>query len=97
MQCRGNFVFKTFTHRQAGTFKNAEGEELSYPATYLLKVDEIGEDGSINERTFKVPEDKTVLINELSGLEAYQKIILDFKVTIYTTRISLEVVDVGLA
>lgn len=96
MKCQGNFVFKSVNYRPSGTFKDDNGNDLKYPAAYILKVDELLENGEINERKFKIDENKTTLINELKDLDAYQKIILHFKVTIYTSRISLEIVDVDL-
>lgn len=94
MKCQGNFVFKTLTHRQGGTFKNADGNDITYPSAYILKVDENLENGEINEHKFKIEENNTMLLNILKGLEAYQKIIIEFEVTLYTSRISLEVVNV---
>lgn len=95
MKCKGQFVFKSLTHRAGGTFKNENGDDVNYPSAYILKVDEI-EDGEINERKFKIPEDKTVFINDLRLLEAYQKIVLEFKLTIFASRISLEPIDVEI-
>lgn len=96
MKSKGSFVFKSFTHRDGGTFKNADGQEIAYKGSYVLKVDEIMDDGEINERKFKVKEDNTVLINDLKTLEAYQKIYLEFNVILYTSSVSLEVCDVDV-
>lgn len=95
MKCKGNFVFKSITHKQGGTFKNANGEDISYKPSYVLKVDELGNGNEINERKFKIAEDKTVLINTLKPLEVYTKITLEFNITIYTNSISLELIDVS--
>ena len=54
MKCQGNFVFKTLTHRSGGTFKNADGTDVTYPSAYILKVDENLENGEINEHKFKI-------------------------------------------
>ncbi len=91
MKCNGNFVFKSFTHKDAGVFKNDKGEEIKYPSSYILKVDELMENGEINERKFKVSEKQVNLINDLKSLEAYQRIVLNFNVTIYITKIVIEV------
>lgn len=96
MQCRGNFVFKTLTHRNAGTFTNDKGEELKYSEAYILKVDEESETGDINERKFKIAPDKLVLVNTLKDVKAYQTIELIFNVVIYTSRVSIEVADVNV-
>lgn len=95
MKCKGQFVFKSLTHRAGGTFKNENGDDVNYQPAYILKVDEV-EGDEINERKFKIPEDKIVLINDLKTLEAYQKIILDFQLTIFTSRISLEPIGVDV-
>ena len=94
MKCQGEFVFKTFTHRPSGKFTTPEGEEREYKSAYVLKVDEIGEDNSINERKFKIPEDNTILVNTLKEIQAYQKINLIFNVRIYTSGATIEVADV---
>lgn len=96
MKCKGIFVFKSLTHRPAGTFKNDNDEDVNYPSAYILKVDELGDNGEINERKFKIAEDKTQLINDLKSLDAYERFALDFKVTIYTSRISLEPVSIDI-
>lgn len=95
MKCRGLFVFKTITFKKSGIFTNEEGKEIAYKSSYILKVDELGENGEINERKFKIPEDKITLINDLKSLETYTKIYLDFNVTLYTSTVSLEVIDVS--
>lgn len=95
MKCKGLFVFKTFTHRPAGKF-TVDGEEREYKAAYVLKVDEIGEDGSINERKFKVAEDKVLLINTLKEMKAYDRINIIFDVRIYASGATIEVADVEI-
>ena len=94
MKCQGNFVFKTLTHRQGGTFKNSEGNEVNYPSAYILKVDETLSNGEINEHKFKIDEKNTLLVNVLKDYKAYQELVLEFEVTLYTTRIGFEVVNV---
>lgn len=94
MKCQGNFVFKTLTHRQGGTFKNSEGNEVNYPSAYILKVDETLSNGEINEHKFKIDEKNTLLVNVLKDYKAYQELVLEFEVTLYTNRIGFEVVNV---
>lgn len=93
MKCKGEFVFKTLSHRDGGTFKDANGNDVSYSPAYVLKVDEVS-NNSINERRFKVDEKNTYLINLLKDLDAYTKIIIEFEVSIYNTRVSLNVANV---
>lgn len=94
MKCQGNFVFKTLTHREGGIFKNTDGNEVKYPSAYILKVDENLSNGEINEHKFKIAENNTMLLNILKDLQAYQKIVIEFDVTLFTNRIGLEVVNV---
>lgn len=94
MKCQGNFIFKTLTHRNAGVFKDSEGAEINYPSAYILKVDEIMNNGDINERKFKIDDKKNSIINILKGLKPYQEIVIDFEITLYTSRVTLEVVEV---
>lgn len=90
MKCRGNFVFKSLNYRDGGSFKNSDGVDVPYKPAYVLKVDEVSENGEINERKFKVAEDKKDLLSTLQEFSAYQKIELEFEVIIYATRVSLE-------
>lgn len=94
MKCQGNFVFKTLTHRDGGTFKNTDGNEVNYPSAYILKVDENLSNGEINEHKFKIDEKNSILVNAFKEFDAYQKIVLEFEVTLYTNRIGFEVVNV---
>lgn len=94
MKCQGNFVFKTLTHRSGGTFKNADGTDVTYPSAYILKVDENLENGEINEHKFKIAENNTMLLNVLKGFKPYEQLVLQFEVTLYTNRIGFEVVNV---
>lgn len=95
MKCNGNFIFKTLTHRDAGTFKNSEGVDVPYPSAFILKVDEIGDNGDINERKFKIDDKKISLVNKLKSLQAYQKMIIHFEITLFSSRIALEVIDIS--
>lgn len=96
MKCSGIFVFKSLSHKAGGEFKNEKGDVIKYDSSYSLKVDELMPNGDINERKFKVSEKQVQLINDLKGLEPYQKIELNFNLTIYTSRISLEVDSVNV-
>ena len=96
MECQGEFVFKTFMFRPAGKLIDENGNEVTYSGAYKLKVDQLGEDGSINERTFNIKEDSAVLINTLKQFKAYDKIILLFNVVLYNTRVSLILKDATL-
>lgn len=94
MKCQGNFIFKTLTHRNAGVFKDSEGNEINYPSAYILKVDELMSNGDINERKFKIDDKETAIINGLKTLKAYQEIVINFEVTLYSSRVTLDIVDI---
>jgi len=94
MKCQGSFIFKTLTHRNAGVFKDSEGNEINYPSAYILKVDELMSNGDINERKFKIDDKETAIINGLKTLKAYQEIVINFEVTLYTSRVTLDIVDI---
>lgn len=96
MKCKGNFVFKNLTHRQGGTFKDSNGNEINYPSAYILKVDELKDNGDADERKFKVSENQVTLINDLETLEQYQKIELEFDLTLYSNKMALVVSDVSI-
>ena len=94
MKCQGNFIFKTLTHRNAGVFKDSEGNEINYPSAYILKVDELMSNGDINERKFKIDDKENAIINGLKTLKAYQEIVINFEVTLYASRVTLDIVDI---
>ena len=89
MECKGLFVFKSLILRPAGTFKDAEGKDIEYPASYILKVDQIEENDDVNERKFKVNTKDKELINKLSQFKIYDNIVLIFKITLYTSKMSM--------
>lgn len=88
MNCRGSFVFRDFRKVDAGKFVNASGETIEYAERYNLKVDEITNKG-IQERIFKVATDNTNVLNSVKNLQPYDKVIIDFDVQVYNTRVSL--------
>ena len=95
MECKGLFVFKSLILRPAGTFKDAEGKDIEYPASYILKVDQIEENDDVNERKFKVNTKDKELINKLSQFKIYDNIVLIFKITLYTSKMSMSLIDVS--
>ena len=85
MKCRGKFKFKEIVKKDAGSFTNAQGQEIKYDESYVLKVDEKTEKG-IQERTFKLPKD-SLLVPELQKVAEYTDIVLDFEVVFYNNSI----------
>lgn len=97
MKCQGKFIFKTLTHRKSGVFTNDKGEEFKYSSAYILKVDELGENGDINERKFKISEKSTDLIQFCKELEPYQQIILSFNIVLFNGQVLLSVENISIA
>ncbi len=87
MKCVGNFKFKGLMKREGGSFTDANGKVINYKESYSLKVDEQTENG-IFERQFKIAIDSP-LVAELSALELYDDITIDFDIKIYGNRITV--------
>ena len=87
MKCRGKFKFKEIVKKDAGSFKNAQGQVINYEESYALKVDEKTERG-IQERIFKIPKDSP-LVPELQKYEEYSDIVLDFDIVFYSNSIRI--------
>lgn len=93
MQGLGKYIYKSCTKREAGSFKNENGEEIKYKEGYNLIVDEKQKDGAIRERKFFIDMENTNLINKLVNLEAYTPIMLNFDVRMYGTRTTIVPLD----
>lgn len=78
MKSQGKFKYKCLEKKDAGTFVNDKGQKIDYPAKYILKVDEIGQDG-IEARGFKVAIDSTI-VPKLVNIEPYSDVIIDFDI-----------------
>lgn len=85
MKCVSEFIFKSLEQRPAGKFINDRGENVDYPQSFVMKVDEATEKG-INEHKFKFPIENTELANKLFKLQAYTKIMLEFEVVLYGSQ-----------
>lgn len=94
MRAKGNFVFKGLDKRKAGEFTNDKGQVVKYDESTILKVDEITEDGEINERKLKIDANNTFLIDKLKKLKPYDNIILECDVLLYAN--SAKVVPVAI-
>ena len=57
-------------------------------------ADELMSNGDINERKFKIDDKETAIINGLKTLKAYQEIVINFEVTLYASRVTLDIVDI---
>jgi hypothetical protein len=73
MQAKGKFIFKSLERKDGGKFTNERGQEISYDASYQLKVDE-NKDGVINERKLKISQKNDLLIQKLMKKNPYDQI-----------------------
>ncbi len=92
MKCVGEFVFKSVEKREGGSFTNDKGEAVNYDMAYVLKVDELTQNG-IFERKLKIDKDNKVLLNKLEKLEAYSKIKIICDVVLYGSNAKVIPVD----
>lgn len=88
MNCKGNFIFRGIEKKDAGSFTDQLGNNVTYNSSYHVKVDEIV-DGKINERKFKFPVDNTKLANDFSNIQPYTPIEISFDLNIFATKIAL--------
>lgn len=91
MKCVGEFVFKSLTEREGGSFNDDTGKEISYGTVYILKVDEISGDEQINERKFKIAKEDISKFRNVFGIKPYTKVMITFDVVFYRTRCGLTV------
>ena len=92
MKCKYNVIFKGVEERQGGVFKNAQGQDIKYDSSYVVKFDE-NVDGVINERKVKFPSSNLALYSKFKSLEPYAKIEICFDVTIQNSGCKLTVAD----
>lgn len=94
MKCQGEFKYRGITGKPGGEFVNNKGVKVSYDASYEIKVDEFTESGMF-ERRFKTPVDSPI-VRQLSQIDLYQDVIIDFDVKIYGSNIKLIPTSVNL-
>lgn len=82
MRAKGEFVYKGLDKRAGGEFLNSNGQPVKYPDAYILKVDEVTEEG-INERKLKVDVNNTFLVDKLKALKPYDKVTLECDILLY--------------
>lgn len=91
MKAKGLFMFKSVETREKGSFTNKQtGEVIEFDSCYILVADEITLEGKMKERRFKISKEDTKLINELSLLEPYTKIEIEFDVILYSSNAKIE-------
>ena len=93
MKCDGVVIFKAIDKRQGGTFKNAQGQEIDYDASYVIKFDELSGNG-INERKLKFPASNKSLYEKFENFEPYTKVHITCDVVISNNACKLVPIDV---
>jgi len=97
MKVKGLFMFKSIQKREKGSFTNKEtGEIIEYGSCYVLVADEVDESGKITERRFKVDEEANYLVGQLSTLDPYTKIEIEFDIALYSSNAKLTPVNFEL-
>lgn len=92
MKCKGEFVFKSVEKREGGSFTNGEGQVVNYDMAYVLKVDELTQNG-IFERKLKIDKANSVLLNKLQNIKPYDKINLICDVVLYGANAKVIPID----
>ncbi len=93
MKCKGEFVFKSVEKREGGSFTNDKGQAVNYDMAYVLKVDELTQNG-IYERKLKIDKANSVLLNKVQNLKPYDKINLVCDVVLYGANARVIPVDI---
>lgn len=79
MKARFSFVFRQFKHRDAGKFIK-EGKEIPYKEAYILRCDDVTEDGEVDELEFTIPVNETAIINKLQKYKYMDEIVLELNI-----------------
>lgn len=96
MKCKGIFIFKSISKKEGGNFKDSEGKEINYDASYSLKIDDLsGPD--ITERKFKIGIKNKDLFNAFNELEPYTRVEITFDIQLYQNMARLVPCDFALA
>ena len=88
MKAFGKLVYKSLEERDGGEFVNAQGQNIRFDKTYVLKVDE-NLNGSISERKLKVDPANVGLVNQLRELKVYSEFELECDVVMYQNSCKL--------
>lgn len=89
MKSKGIVVFKGIQERAGGKFKNSQGEEIDYDASYVVKFDEVSTSGEINERKVKFPKANKALYEDFARIEPYTKVVIECDVVIGQSIVKL--------
>lgn len=93
MKCKNSVVFKSIEERDGGSFTNDKGQAINYGKAFIVRFDEELTDGGVAERKVKFSSSNLNLYNRFKTLKVYDKITIDFEVTIQNSGCKLEIVD----
>lgn len=93
MKCKNNVVFKSIEERDGGSFTNDKGQKIDYGKAFVVRFDEELANGGVAERKVKFPGSNINLYNRFKTLKTYDKIVIDFEVSIQNSSCKLEIVD----
>ena len=93
MKCKGVVVYKGIEKREGGTFKNAQGQDIKYDPSYVVKFDE-NNNNQINERKIKFPASNTYLYDKFYSLKPYTEVLITCDVILSNNACKLVPVNV---
>ena len=94
MKSKGVVVYKGIEKRDGGTFKNAQGQDIKYDSSYVVKFDE-NMNNQINERKVKFPASNTYLYEKFSKFKPYTEVLLTCNIQLSNNACKLVPIDVG--
>ena len=89
MICKGVVVYKGIEKRDGGVFKGADGREIKYDSSYVVKFDE-----NENERKVKFPACNTYLYNKFANIKAYTEVLIECDVVLSANACKLVPINV---
>lgn len=95
MKCNGRFIFRGLDKKDGGEFTNERGQAIKYDGSYVLKLDEVTEEG-VYERKLKFPLKNTSLLDKVKNLKVYDEINVNCDVAFFNNQVKLIPIDVSL-
>lgn len=83
MIAKGKLIFKGVSEREGGVFQDESGKSVNYDMAYILKVDELQDDGTYAEKKLKIDKGNTGLVSQLKDIKPYTEIELECNVKLY--------------
>lgn len=95
MKCSGKFIFRGLDKREGGEFTNERNQLIKFDGSYVLKLDEVTEDG-VFERKLKFPLTNTLLLDKVKNLKVYDEVNVLCDISFYNNQVKLIPIDVAL-